>query len=176
MPDVSIHAPARGATRDFLRRVLAIMFQSTRPRGARPSSYTSSAISTIVSIHAPARGATVGLFEKAFLESIVSIHAPARGATTRRSSAARPCRGFNPRAREGRDYCRPRRKMMDMPRFQSTRPRGARPRRKRILRPRWWFQSTRPRGARHRTEPTWPYFGESFNPRAREGRDGVSPT
>ncbi len=32
----------------------------------------------------------------------VSIHAPVKGATPRRSSRAR-CRGFNPRAREGRD-------------------------------------------------------------------------
>jgi len=55
---VSIHAPARGAT-----RVCA-----------------SAVMSTVVSIHAPARGATwddlVGL-----LTVLVSIHAPARGAT-----------------------------------------------------------------------------------------------
>ena len=34
-PPVSIHAPARGATRCFCRRMLARTFQSTRPRGAR---------------------------------------------------------------------------------------------------------------------------------------------
>ena len=55
---VSIHAPARGATRRLgLQR---------RPRG--------------VSIHAPARGATVFIFLPVD-HHIVSIHAPARGAT-----------------------------------------------------------------------------------------------
>ena len=57
--DVSIHAPARGATE--------LTFQL---------------INTIaVSIHAPARGATIVL-PLAFAVGNVSIHAPARGATT----------------------------------------------------------------------------------------------
>jgi len=32
---VSIHAPARGATRPEVMQVMQAMFQSTRPRGAR---------------------------------------------------------------------------------------------------------------------------------------------
>ncbi len=101
---VSIHAPARGATRWPAR-------DRRRPR---------------VSIHAPARGAThlpAGLFGHA----PVSIHAPARGATRARCPPA-PGRGrFNPRAREGRDLDDTRIRLQLL-KFQSTRPRGARPR------------------------------------------------
>ena len=79
---------------------------------------------THVSIHAPARGATDfgGL---AFDQIGVSIHAPARGATRPTARQAPDRRGFNSRAREGRDPCLrfPRRNC----RFQFTRPRGARP-------------------------------------------------
>ena len=56
--DVSIHAPARGATK----------FQ------------TGMFYASVVSIHAPTRGATIcsSLF---FCGQVVSIHAPTRGAT-----------------------------------------------------------------------------------------------
>src|SRR5271157_5926998 len=55
---VSIHAPARGATRTVTPHSSASLFQSTRPRGARQA--LSDLVSTVigVSIHAPARGAT----------------------------------------------------------------------------------------------------------------------
>ncbi len=117
---VSIHAPARGATncsqviRFFSRfnpraragrdsplpfQVEPKMFQSTRPRGARP---------TIAMI---------------FRDFSVSIHAPARGATLSVKSHFSPlC--FNPRARAGRDHSfLP---QSGQKSFQSTRPRGAR--------------------------------------------------
>ena len=81
--EVSIHAPARGATlstcappparrrfnpraregRDAARRVQldqALLFQSTRPRGARPARSGPHNQRGVVSIHAPARGATRG--------------------------------------------------------------------------------------------------------------------
>ncbi len=83
------------------RRLAALMFQSTRPRGARPRFIISDS------------------------NRHVSIHAPARGAT-------RYCRelewyaGFNPRARAGRDAAH-RHRGRELLRFQSTRPRGARP-------------------------------------------------
>ena len=98
---VSIHAPARGATcnrcricriiicfnprsragsdQSQLRFRLLELFQSTLPRGERPSK-PKMATSHIVSIHAPARGATKTALE-GYLSIIVSIHAPARGAT-----------------------------------------------------------------------------------------------
>ena len=56
--NVSIHAPARGATSATLRSTVASM----------------------VSIHAPARGATIRMDKRNRL-AVVSIHAPARGAT-----------------------------------------------------------------------------------------------
>ena len=55
----------------------------------------------------------------------VSIHAPAGGATMRRGRMHPTCRGFNPRARGGRDSA-PRRRGPKPKAFQSTRPRGAR--------------------------------------------------
>ena len=118
------------------------MFQSTRPRGAR-----------LIDCAGMATDA-------------VSIHAPAWGATTREPLDFVPA-CFNPRARVGRDL-----KiflLMSIWQFQSTRPRGARPRQglKLLLDCRFnprarvgrdvlfmvlisigLFQSTRPRGAR----------------------------
>ena len=97
---VSIHAPARGATGfvEGIRKnldsfnsraregrdeasplvVMPILFQFTRPRGARHDG--------VVVARPP----------------LVSIHAPARGATPWESRWSAQ-RGFNSRAREGRD-------------------------------------------------------------------------
>jgi len=143
---VSIHAPAWDATgappcqdkkgyrfnprarvgRDasiFRAGVHTLMFQSTRPRGARPLDSTEFFFSA-VSIHVPAWGATcwyddgyrrvvsfnprarVGRDVK-YLDGDgfrfrVSIHAPAWGATPRFHGVLF-LRSFNPRARVGRD-------------------------------------------------------------------------
>ena len=101
----------------------------------------------LVSIHAPAWGATAAQ-ACGCKEVRVSIHAPAWGATTsKRYGLGIPVE------------------------FQSTRPRGAR-----LTFNNWvsqviMFQSTRPRGARRCSGlPLRP--PESFNPRARVGRDG----
>ena len=77
---VSIHAPARGATADLREGVKLSLFQSTRPRGARP----------------------LTKFDAVVLCK-VSIHAPARGATRRKPFKVLAAYCFNPRAREGRD-------------------------------------------------------------------------
>jgi len=69
--------------RDTLAGVLELqemMFQSTRPRRARP-----------------------GDSNAAELERLVSIHAPAKGATLKHCNYIRRLLCFNPRAREGRD-------------------------------------------------------------------------
>ena len=167
---VSIHAPARGATRaaafgtgagrgfnprarEGRDRSAAAMpsnpapFQSTRPRGARPRHQR------------PARR-----------RAAVSIHAPARGATPPRPTT--PCGSwrFNPRAREGRDrgvvaFGSPTNV------FQSTRPRGARRMATEKMCCLSMFQSTRPRGARRCSVSLRRSGSASFNPRAREGRD-----
>ena len=100
-------------------------FQSTRPRGARRPAVRGRA-ALRVSIHAPARGATARVPCRARTDA-VSIHAPARGATSMQAS---DCSSRSMR-------------------FQSTRPRGARPSQHAFVscgcRS---FQSTRPRGAR----------------------------
>ena len=145
-PYVSIHAPARGATpthmpstrqvRRFNSRARKgrdsattgisfqqVLFQFTRPQGARHRRATNRAFSSsfnsrarkgrdfrqaghlpqgTVSIHAPARGATIVAGH--ITETLdVSIHAPARGATDRRATNRTLSSGFNSRARKGRD-------------------------------------------------------------------------
>ena len=123
LENVSIHAPARGATRQTNPRGGCRGFNS-RAREGRDKRAPESGRINGVSIHAPARGATphdlIG-----GLHSFVSIHAPARGATRHGAGPVRrirvsihaPARGatnlcretrprdpsFNSRAREGRD-------------------------------------------------------------------------
>ncbi len=164
---VSIHAPARGATYATCPPVLHLQFQSTPPRGGRqmtdnafpanlafqstpprggrhadlpwsvlacscfnPRPREGGDVRRVcsnggkdVSIHAPARGATFACRQSRDRDA-VSIHAPARGATPQPS------------------------RCLSSPRFQSTPPRGGRPR---------WISHS----ARHRC----------FNPRPREGGD-----
>ena len=55
-------------------------FQSTLPRGERPSCRYLPQNPHNISIHAPARGATNGDY-RMFEPYSISIHAPARGAT-----------------------------------------------------------------------------------------------
>ncbi len=81
--DVSIHAPAWGATDRLAVTATIPAFQSTRPRGARRDG----------------RG-VVGR------DRAVSIHAPAWGATRRTPGARLSDDCFNPRARVGRDSIR----------------------------------------------------------------------
>ena len=192
---VSIHAPARGATRRHLyRRRGKRGFQSTRPRGARPRRRPPRQRGRAVSIHAPARGATqlVGHARTATpgfnpraragrdplkepirdRAAIVSIHAPARGATRRFARDCGRTSCFNPRARAGRDNFNSGYIVLG-PAFQSTRPRGARPR-PNVTRwtPTWVSIHAPARGAtmRQRRDSLKDY---SFNPRARAGRDQV---
>ena len=145
---VSIHAPARGATKSG---------------GEYGSRY-------VVSIHAPARGATRAqgcndchhcfnprpraggdAIEQDFhLPIPVSIHAPARGATPPASTTPTTCKRV----------------------FQSTPPRGGRLVTYVPAAPTWVFQSTPPRGGR----PTWRAMQDRlpcFNPRPRAGGDFI---
>ena len=80
-PDISIHAPARGAT---LYGLLS------------PSKIH-------ISIHAPARGATVIVDPGVVGSTTISIHAPARGATIVWAIHMLFMCDFNPRSREGSD-------------------------------------------------------------------------
>ena len=147
------------------------LFQSTRPRGARPMESARQSLGRVVSIHAPARGATCLVLvrptaaavwfqstrprgaRRAHLRRVVH---PGRFQSTRPRGARRidtsplssAHQGFNPRARAGRDGCRG-----WSCSWQSM------------------FQSTRPRGARRDAIPRSRSLTVCFNPRARAGRD-----
>jgi len=108
-----------------LRAEIDSLFQSTRPRGARLFWSDGRAARQNVSIHAPAWGATLCVSALS-PPKYVSIHAPAWGATWT-------------------VQCLPIR--------------------------RYVFQSTRPRGARPKTAKLVKTVKVCFNPRARVGRD-----
>ena len=83
---VSIHAPARGATMIICKERGQTRCFNPRPRTRGDPGQSAPPLAIYrVSIHAPARGATFKSMAAA-LRSRVSIHAPARGAT----SLARP--------------------------------------------------------------------------------------
>ena len=188
---VSIHAPAWGATaihayqpralgrfnprarvgrdgngRNTLRTLN--VFQSTRPRGARPPA-TPGASASSTSFNPRAR---VGRDDVTALvddqQQAVSIHAPAWGATSINPASTHAAYGFNPRARVGRDRDADHRALeravsIHAPAWGATELPVAKTRETK-------FQSTRPRGARHRRPKAGCRHG-SFNPRARVGRD-----
>ncbi len=115
----------RGRDRSFLIGDSgAQLFQSTRPRGARPERKHTGRLRSLVSIHAPAGGATpccshLSAQCRSFNPRArggrdwaqrqcsqrlsVSIHAPAGGATRYTSNKGATLARFNPRARGGRD-------------------------------------------------------------------------
>ena len=79
---ISIHAPAKGATWFFrLWRFRLRHFNPRSREGSDPSGMVTRPLLTI-SIHAPAKGATVSTNRRAGAQGI-SIHAPAKGATRR---------------------------------------------------------------------------------------------
>jgi len=146
------------------------MFQSTRPRGARPIRCHILTYPFLFQSTRP-RGARLRYTE---IDNNIFQFQSTRPRGARRDFTLAPaffC-SFNPRAREGRDI----RDNVYMPQgrlFQSTRPRGARRNGLCIgVRPDG-FQSTRPRGARL-FKRCYRIRKNSFNPRAREGRDRVS--
>ncbi len=93
---VSIHAPARGATRKEGQNDENVKFQSTPLREGRRQIRQRTRKEADVSIHAPARGATDNV-SKVEQVSTVSIHAPARGATNGWFPDFCLFCGFNPR-------------------------------------------------------------------------------
>ena len=145
---VSIHAPARGATRNIPLFSRETRFQSTRPRGARHDDIR--ACVAITSFNPRAReGRDEVHTGKIIVEDVFQSTRP-RGA---RQIAKREIAGL----RE----------------FQSTRPRGARPQAMAILRTTRRVSIHAPaRGATGDSFAASPAFNR-FNPRAREGRDGA---
>ena len=164
---VSIHAPARGATRRGITVSLPRLFQSTPPRGGRRSSFSHSNRSTLFQSTPPRGGRRKWLRRHRdrcisfnprpraggdlrgrhmVMGGGVSIHAPARGATHSASGQHHVRYCFNPRPRAGGDQCRIR--------GRTSRPvsihapaRGATAVKQSTFNV-WGFQSTPPRGGR----------------------------
>ena len=101
---ISIHAPARGATRAFSASTGSCSgFQSTPPRGERPA--LSCLNNMPVSFQStPPRGERHRCVKFKRPRFVISIHAPARGATVCGISHFTAFINFNPRPREGSDF------------------------------------------------------------------------
>ncbi len=150
LPGVSIHAPARGATLPIPAPLSPLTVSIHAPARGATRLRLCQRRSSRVSIHAPARGATIvfRLFYAFLGFFYVSIRAPARGATTLKRWASL------------------------IRWFQSTLPHGERRAPCAQGRRRALFQSTLPHGER-RSAPGQLRSGESFNPRSRTGSDAL---
>ena len=146
------------------------MFQSTRPRGARPPFNVSPSENPKCFNPRAREGRDEIARSTGFL--VGSFNPRAREG---RDRAVAQCPAnhvsFNPRAREGRDLIdadiEPDRRM-----FQSTRPRGARPSSNALPDIRRRF-NPRAREGRDTAQGACRCACASFNPRAREGRDMI---
>ena len=80
MPTISIHAPTRGATRQFFQRFNVTVISIHAPTRGATALVRDLQKQSAISIHAPTRGATIN-YARAFHRRCISIHAPTRGAT-----------------------------------------------------------------------------------------------
>ena len=100
---ISIHAPARGAT---CTKAICFYeygkFQSTLPRGERPSIPDIIPSAKSISIHAPARGATLPRSQSQWESSLFQSTLP-RGERLHIFKFSTFSTDFNPRSREGSD-------------------------------------------------------------------------
>ena len=99
---VSIHAPAKGATRIVGTLYPACTFQSTLPRRERPRLNTSSTSVFSFQSTLPRRERQM-VAKDLGTDTYVSIHAPAKGATYSYHLSYTTLSSFNPRSREGSD-------------------------------------------------------------------------
>ena len=167
---ISIHAPAKGATEFGRVRDNTLAFQSTLPRRERRVEPRRFSATDFISIHAPAKGATRTQL------SYPSGHEKHFNPRSREGSdglllhSARTEQDFNPRSREGSDRLLGRGLRCGLS-FQSTLPRRERQYNRIEAVTGFPFQSTLPRRERPcaATVPTSTPF--NFNPRSREGSD-----
>ena len=146
-----------------------MVFQATRPRGARPGRLDFKLAAHDVSSHAPARGAT-SCCRRAFRRRGCFKPRAREGRDSISPAAHRAPRCFKPRAREGRDLLWSFRHF-GIKSFQATRPRGARRDLAALDVVLLSVSSHAP--ARGATRP-WirpQRWLARFKPRAREGRD-----
>ena len=146
-------------------------FQSTLPRGERPLAQKVVSLSALFQSTLP-RGERLSSSFVGVNLSNISIHAPARGATKSFNIKIINDTHFNPRSREGSDV-RSRLTLHHKSKFQSTLPRGERPKYCSFRCSPSAFQSTLPRGERQRMR--WGCSKTiNFNPRSREGSDSIT--
>ncbi len=161
--------PRRARPYDLHRRGSPQRFNPRAHRGARPRRSALSILATVFQSTRP-RGARLVAGRTRHDRLVVSIHSPAGGATTGRP-LPRPSRAsFNPRARGGRD--RPRGLDVLASRCFNPRARGGRDLSMlSTIRPMTGF-NPRARGGRDVALVALRSPRKSFNPRARRGRDG----
>ena len=189
---ISIHAPAKGATRQLVAYHHDWKISIHAPAKGATCGVPSRTQHNTISIHAPAKGATIR--QQVDHHALkISIHAPAKGATDFTTREIILFRHFNPRSREGSDrtsiikfiiifYFNPRSREGSDQRvpdyyqraqqFQSTLPRRER---------RLWlrdhsrgnyFNPRSREGSDHCTCRSAQPAKAHFNPRSREGSDG----
>ncbi len=103
MTQISIHAPAKGAT---MTAPICLMDSgiSIHAPAKGATEWLDKLISAYgISIHAPAKGATWWEGAAWLGKAKISIHAPAKGATIAAMTVTILCFNFNPRSREGSD-------------------------------------------------------------------------
>ena len=144
--EISIHAPARGATLPGCSSEWGSDISIHAPARGATKKVSENYVTKAISIHAPARGATKD-FDELSEFFFISIHAPARGATIssyhslafiefqstlpqgeRRWAVDKVCGNhidFNPRSRKGSDFSLSVYKDQGC-KFQSTLPQGER--------------------------------------------------
>ena len=166
--EVSIHAPAWGATVLNPLLVVANVFQSTHPHGVRHNG--GSGFEKLIRFQSThPHGVRPYSRPERWYHTIVSIHAPAWGATTPTEFSYCTIKCFNPRTRMGCDVRRsPASHIAD--RFQSTHPHGVRLHFNNAIFNQYGFQSTHPHGVRP-SKGTIGSITDSFNPRTRMGCD-----
>ena len=187
---ISIHAPTWGATQldlNLLKRVpyfnprthvgcdaeksflcmCGLKFQSTHPRGVRPTIWNGIFILFRFQSTHP-RGVRPPL--RIITTSTVQFQSThPRGVRPMAFRSATRRRYFNPRTHVGCDGTSTSTVSLIF-RFQSTHPRGVRPLSYRLLTDRQRFQSTHPRGVRHKLAEIYDRLW-NFNPRTHVGCD-----
>ena len=101
--EISIHAPARGAT--YPSPLSKMVYNHFNPRSREGSDYDPLMVLTAVTNFNPRsrEGSDICSTHCQQDSYIISIHAPARGATAAIATTARQNTNFNPRSREGSD-------------------------------------------------------------------------
>ncbi len=178
---------------NFCRVGSGLLFQSTLPRGERPCT-AQGGRSMVPDFNPRSREGSDDILSNTLIIFPISIHAPARGATQTSFVPEMIVTAFQSTLPRGERHVQnvddimhglfqstlprgERRCKLNLNskclRFQSTLPRGERQFWISICSCFYEFQSTLPRGERRYTQHTRQVAHTNFNPRSREGSDGM---